>query len=337
MSESPNITLLNAEPQNYCDAARAVLQSFAEVIDFEGDREQLRSQLSQVDGLIVRLGYHLDEEMLPDEGRLRVIATATTGLNHIDLVAAAEREISVISLKGEVEFLSNITATAEHTWGLLLSLIRHIPAAAADVHRGNWNRDAFRGRELLEKTLGIVGYGRLGRTVARYAKAFGMTVVATDPSPLARDPGIEYLAMHDLLRRCDVLSVHADFSDANRGLIGKNEIRSLRPGAVLINTARGELVDEDALLAALVDGHLAGAALDVLADEAATSSEQAGPLIEYAKQHENLLITPHIGGATLDSMRKTEVFVAEKIKAFFADRASQLASRSHEAGNASPR
>ena len=314
----PSPIILNVEPEGYSPLARATLEAIADVRESKLTREELLANLPGVFGLIVRLGHRVDEELLAAGPNLRFVATATTGLNHIDLEAAERRGIAVLSLKGEVDFLNTVTATAEHTWALLLALIRHLPQATSHARAGHWNRNPFKGRELSDMTLGIVGYGRLGRIVATYGKAFRMRILATDPKPVSRDEGITYTTLIDLLERSDIISVHACLTAETRGLLGPAEFARIKPGAYLINTARGEIIDEPSLLEALQSNHLAGAAVDVLSDEVPCGATWPVEhlLLNYARTHDNLIITPHIGGATLDSMHKTEIFLAKKIKHF---------------------
>src|SRR5204862_7459077 len=158
--------------------AEAVLATFGDVIALPVDRAGLLAAIPGCDALIVRLRFNVDAEVLEAGNDLKVVATPTTGLDHVDLDAAKDRGIAVISLRGERAFLERVPATAEHTWALLLSLVRRVPWAAASVVAGEWDRDRFRGRELRGKRLGIVGVGRVGSQVARFAHAFGMTVSA---------------------------------------------------------------------------------------------------------------------------------------------------------------
>src|SRR6185312_4409684 len=155
--------------------------------------------------------------------RLRAIVTATTGLDHIDLDEAKRRGIAVLSLRGETEFLESVTATAEHTWGLLLALVRKVAPAFDDIRKGNWQRDNFVGCTLSGRTLGVVGYGRLGRMVARYGQAFGMNVIVNDIAPARLDAGIRSCSLAELLGNSDAVSLHVPLNDTTRGMIGKNE------------------------------------------------------------------------------------------------------------------
>jgi len=309
--------ILNAEPLGYCDEARSILMRVGEVVELPLTRKDLLMRLIEFDVLIVRLGFQVDRKVIDAGRRLKAIVTATTGLDHIDVEYARSKGVAVLSLRGESNFLRSVSASAEYTWALVLALLRRIPQAFASVQAGNWNRDAFRGHELDGKRLGIVGLGRIGRKVARYGSAFGMKVFAYDPYADEWMEGVERLPnLAGLLSCSDVLSLHVPLNDETIGMIGANELTRLPERAILVNTSRGELVDEAALAAALETGHLAGAALDVIAHERQPEKRQQSPLLAYARAHPNLLITPHIAGATHESMAKTEVFMAHKLAAF---------------------
>jgi D-3-phosphoglycerate dehydrogenase len=281
----------------------------------------LAERVRDFDVLIVRLGLRVTREVLGAADRLCAIVSATTGLDHIDLGAAAERGVTVLSLNGEREFLRSVPATAEHTWALLLALVRRLPDAVGHVRDGGWDRDRYRGRDLAGRRLGILGLGRIGERVARYGGAFGMMVGAHDPHRAEWVDGVQrFGTLEDLLRWAEVLTIHVPLTDATRGLLDARRLALLPPGALLINTARGALVDESALVCALERGALGGAALDVLAAEQPPAARAASPVLAYAAAHETLLVTPHIAGATWDSMTRTEVFMAEKLRRFVAAR-----------------
>jgi D-3-phosphoglycerate dehydrogenase len=288
-----------------------VLKTLGDVVAGDLDRAELIGAISDVNVLWVRLRHRIDRELLDAACKLRVIASPTTGLDHIDLASAAERGITVVSLRGATEFLRDVRATAELTIGLMLSLLRQIGAASRDVVAGNWNRDRFKGRELRGATVGLVGYGRLGRLVAGYLRAFGANVIATDPYVSTAD--VPLVALSALLAQSDIVSLHVALTEQTHGLIDARAFSGLKPGALLINTSRGAIVDETALLSALDSGRLAGAALDVIAGEHSDGLRDS-PLVAYAAGHENLLITPHIGGCTFESMEATEVYLAEQLR-----------------------
>jgi D-3-phosphoglycerate dehydrogenase len=313
------IQILNAEPLNYHDQPRRVLQSLGHLDELYLNRAELLDCVANYDVLIVRLGFQVDREVIDAAPNLKAIVTATTGLDHIDLVYAEQRGVKVLSLRGETEFLHSIPATAEHTWGLLLALLRHIPWAYQSVLEGEWERDRFRGHDLSGKRLGIVGLGRIGQKVARYGLAFGMDVYAYTMPPVPEISGVKLCnSLPELLRQSDVLSLHVPLNAETAGMIGAKELALLPQGAVVVNTARGAILDGQALLESLQQGKLAGAALDVLVDEREQYSAVREQLLAYAQTCSNLLITPHIGGATEESMCATELFMANKLKHYLA-------------------
>jgi D-3-phosphoglycerate dehydrogenase len=249
---------------------------------------------------------------------LRIIVTNTTGLDHVDLEEAARRNIRIVSLRGESVFLNTVTATAELTLALLLALVRRVPAAVAHARDGGWDRYPFKGVDLAGKTAGVVGFGRVGRMVGRLLVAFGMRVLATgkDSDTCPPELGVTWRSLQDLLPAADVVTLHVDLNPGTRRMIGEREFGMMKPGAWFVNTARGELIDETSLLAALESGHLAGSALDVVADS--YGSRWSSPLQLYAATHDNLIVTPHIGGFTVESLEKTEIFLSERLLARLA-------------------
>lgn len=318
-NDSNAIRILNAEPQGYAREARSLLGEWGILVEKEMSRADLLRELGDYDVLIVRLAHHIDREVIEAGRRLKAIVSATTGLDHIDVEYAESQGIAVLSLRGETEFLRSINATAEHTWALLLCLLRWIVPASIAAGNGSWNRDAFRGHELNGKRLGIVGLGRIGEKVARYGQVFGMDVGAYDPTAAEwMDRVWRASSLPELLRWSEVLSLHVPLNSDTEGMIGVPELALLPPGAVLINTSRGELVDEGALVETLKSGRLAGAALDVVANERGEHRRQKSPLLAYARAHDNLLITPHVAGATYESMAKTELFMARKLGDFLS-------------------
>ncbi|MEQ1787101.1 MAG: NAD(P)-dependent oxidoreductase [Acidimicrobiales bacterium] len=301
-----------AEPLHYSPIARAILEALGPVVEGPFDRQGLLGAVADATVLVVRLGHQIDAEVIAAAPALRAIGSPTTGTDHIDLEEAAARGVRVVTLRGETEFLSTIRATPEHTWALLLALARKLPAAAVTAP---WDRDAFRGVELAGKRLGIFGLGRVGRIVASYATAFQMSVFAYDTADVAA-PGVTMLPSLDaLLRTADVLLVHVPLDASTHRAIGAAELRLLPAGALVVNTARGAILDELAVVEALRDGHLAGVAVDVLDGERSPGGPAEGPLAQYAAHHpDRAIVTPHIAGATWESMHRTEVFLAERLR-----------------------
>lgn len=308
--------ILVAESRGFSPAAERRLRELGDVTLADLDQAGLLSAVAGADVLVVRLRNRVDAEVLAAAPRLRAVVSPTTGLDHLDLAALEGRGVAVLSLRGETQFLRTVTGTAEHAWALLLALVRRLPAAAAAARTGDWDRDRFRGRELAGKTLGVVGLGRLGSMVARYGTAFGMRVVAYDPylDPWPAGAAPERVpSLAALLAASDVVSLHVPLDHGTRSLMDSAALATMKPGAVLVNTSRGSVVDEAALVEAVRSGRLAGAALDVVVGETAPGGAAASPAVAFASADDRILLTPHIGGATLESMENTEIFMAEKL------------------------
>lgn len=308
------VRLLCAEPQNYSLRGLAIAAGLAQLDAQKLSQEEFENRAPSYDALLVRLQLRVTGRLMAACPRLRAIISPTTGLDHIDLESARNRDIQVFSLRGETDFLVNITSTAEHTWALLLCLMRCIVPAQNSVKQNQWQQHHLRSRELSGKTLGIVGLGRIGSMVARYGLGFGMQVLGYDPHKASFPEGVKRIdTLDQLFPGSNVVTVHVPLNDRTIGLIGEREISLLQKGSYLINTSRGLIVDEQAILLGLEQGRLAGAAVDVLTEEATVASGNH-PMVAYAKEHDNLLITPHIGGAAEDAIEKTDVFVMRRFK-----------------------
>lgn len=263
---------------------------------------ELAELVPSFDGLLMRVTPPIRPPALDRRGRLSVIACASVGLDHVDLEYARARGVDVFNLPG-----INSDSVAEFTIGLILSLARELPRAFDEMRRGMWNKNSYAGcLELRGKTLGIVGLGRIGSRVARIASAFGMDVLAADPyvdPGAAAALGVRLAPLDEVLAAADFLTLHVPLTAETRGMIGARELAGMRPGAFLINTARGGVVDEAALLRALRGGRLAGAALDVFARE-----PEANPELLALP---NVLGTPHIAGPTREALRRAATAAAE--------------------------
>jgi D-3-phosphoglycerate dehydrogenase len=254
----------------------------------EGD---LLGRVGDIDAWVVRGATKVTRRLIEAAPKLRWVARAGAGIDNIDAAAARERGIGVLNVPG-----ANAVAVAELVFGLLLGLFRQIPAADASLKRGEWDKSRFKGRELRGKTLGIVGLGQIGRAVAQRAMAFQMTCVGHDPridDEAIRDFDVEPLSLADLLPRAQILTLHVPLSPETRGMIGAREIERMPRGSVLVNAARGGLVDDAAVLEALDSGHLSGAVFDVFAEEPPQGSKLPG--------HPNVVATPHLGAATVEA------------------------------------
>lgn len=298
--------VLIADPINGGGLAPLSEESKFELVKLPGLKgEELTTALAEFDAVIVRSTTTITRESLARADRLHVIGRAGVGVDNIDVEAATERGIAVLNAPS-----GNTISAAELTLALLLSLVRKVPAADRSMKRGEWDRKSFKGIELYGKMLGLVGAGRIGGEVARRARGFGMSVVAFDPylsEERARSLQIELATLDEVLERADVVSLHTPLTEATRDLLDATALAKLRRGAYLINAARGGVVNEDALYQALVEGHLAGAALDVYAEE---------PLPKDCRlrQLDNVIMTPHLGAATDEAQQNVALEIAEAVR-----------------------
>ena len=252
---------------------------------------ELLPLVSDIDAWVVRGATRVTRRLIDAAPKLRWVARAGAGIDNIDAAAAHERGVGVLHVPG-----ANAIAVAELVFGLLLGLFRQIPAADSSLKRGEWDKSRFKGRELRGKTIGIVGLGQIGRAVAQRALAFQMTCIGHDPllsDDTMRDFDVEPLSLSDLLPRSQILTLHVPLTLETKGMIGAREIAQLPRGAVLVNAARGGLVDEAAVTAALDQGQLGGAVFDVFAEEPPGASS--------LPKREDVVATPHIGAATVEA------------------------------------
>ena len=300
-----------AEPEGFSPLALKRLREYVDVELRHFEKGSIGEAFQEFDIVWIALGHRVEADTILRSGRCCILATPVTGLDRIDVDACRRAGIRVVSLKGEREFLRDVRATAELTLGLAIALMRRLVPASLHVRDGGWNRDLFCGHELFGTTAGIIGLGRLGTVVSRYLSALGMSVIGFDPF-VTVVPNVEVVdSLAELLSRSDLITLHVSYDASTHHLIGSTELASANPGAVLINTARGELIDGQALLEALMAGRLAGAALDVVAGEPDVTGDH--PLVRYANEHDNLLIVPHIGGNTYESTEKTQLFLTERV------------------------
>lgn len=310
--------ILITEPEGYSKKALGIYKSLGQVYFYQNTK---LSEKKSADVLVIGLGYQIDKNFLDQLPNLKIIASPATGMNHFDLEEIKSRGIKIISLRGRKGFLKNVPSTAEETFALILALLRKIPWAFDDVKNGRWNRLDWRGYQLLGKTIGLLGFGRLGRIVARYAKVFGMKIIACDPNVSAefiKSRGVVKVSMEDLFKKSDIVSLHVLLTDETEDLVKEKNLKSMKASAYLINTARAELIEKGALEKALKQKWIAGAAVDVMRDEKGDSSHlKKNTLLEYAKKNKNLIILPHIGGATHEAMRVTQDYIAELVLKHF--------------------
>lgn len=320
------MNILITEKKDYSKKAIRMYASLGRVYfweDLKSEKEK-SAVLAKTHILVVRLRHAINASWMKKMPELKVIATNTTGLNHIDGEEARRRNVKIVSLRGHTSFLKHIPSTAEKTMALMLALMRNLPWAFDHVKKGGWDRDQFKGNQLYKKTLGIIGFGRLGKIVARYAKAFRMNVIAYDPHISRASFGkIKKVSLDELCKYADIISLHASFDPEHpQIIIGEKQLKDMKHKTpYIINTARGELIDEKALLHALRGKWIRGAALDVLANEQGNGGHlKKNPLLSYAKKNKNLIIVPHLGGATYEAMQITEEFIANIVKKYFEKR-----------------
>jgi D-3-phosphoglycerate dehydrogenase / 2-oxoglutarate reductase len=268
------------------------------------DRGELLPAVTDVDAILVRSATKVDAEVLSAARRLKVVARAGVGLDNVDVKQATASGVMVVNAP-----TSNIISAAELAVGLLLAAARHIAPASAALKAGEWKRSKYTGIELYEKTLGIVGLGRIGVLVAQRLSAFGMKVIAYDPyvqAGRAAQIGVRLLSLDDLMAEADFISVHLPKTPETVGLIGEEQLARCKPTAIVVNAARGGIVDEHALQVAIKEGRLGGAGLDVFAAEPCTDS----PLFEF----DNVVATPHLGASTAEAQEKAGIAVARSVR-----------------------
>ncbi len=277
-----------------------------DVIFAEGwSRERFLQELASAEGLVVRSATRVDEDLLEAASRLRVVGRAGVGVDNIDLEAATRRGVPVLNAPE-----GNTISAAELTFALLLAMARHVVAADRSVRVGEWSRSRFGGQELRGKSLGLVGLGRIGAEVASRAQAFGMRVMAFDPYlslERAEALNVDLLELGLLLELSDFVSLHVPLTPSTAGMIGREELARMKPSAMLVNVARGGLVDEGALAEALAAGGLAGAALDVYGNEPLSSDS---PL----RQAPNIVFTPHLGASTREAQDLVATEIATAVR-----------------------
>jgi D-3-phosphoglycerate dehydrogenase / 2-oxoglutarate reductase len=272
--------------------------------------EELAETIPPYDALLIRSSTKVTRAVIERATSLKVIGRAGVGVDNVDIDSATRRGIVVMNSP-----MGNSVTTAEHTIAMMMALARHIPAANAAVREGKWERGKFTGIEVFNKTLGIIGLGNIGRIVADRALGLKMKVIGFDPiltSDAAARIGVQMVGLEELFRRADFITVHTPLTDETRGLVGPAAFALMKPGARVINCARGGIIDEDALYAALTTGRIASAALDVFVDEPPRSNH---PLIAL----DNVIATPHLGAATGEAQVQVGVDIANQVIEFLTE------------------
>jgi D-3-phosphoglycerate dehydrogenase / 2-oxoglutarate reductase len=287
--------------------APSVLDVFGDGIEVRHvdgtDRPALLEAVADADALLVRSATKVDAEVLAAGTRLKVVARAGVGLDNVEVPAATERGVMVVNAP-----TSNIVSAAEHAVALLLSVARQVPAAHATLQAGTWKRSSFNGVELNGKTVGVVGLGKIGQLFAARIAAFGVTLIAYDPyvsAARAAQLGIELVTLEELMERADAISIHLPKTPETKGLIGADQLAKAKRGVIIVNAARGGLVDEQALADAVREGQVGGAGIDVFSTEPTTES----PLFGVP----NIVVTPHLGASTTEAQDRAGTDVARSV------------------------
>ena len=295
-----------------------------EVLTHDQLPDGLPAALADADALVVRSAVQADDTLMEHAPKLRVIGRAGVGVDNIDAAAATRRGIVVMNTPG-----ANAVAVAELTLGLMLALARKLPAANSTMHAGKWEKKNLQGAELRGKTLGILGLGRIGLEVAKRARGFGLEIIGSDPfvsAAVARENGIKLVTLEELIAGSDYITLHVGLTAQTAGVINAKSLAAMKKGVRIVNCARGELIDDAALIEALKSGHVAGAALDVFASEPLKESP-------YATM-ENVILTPHIAGSTGEAQEAVGQQIARQVRDYLklgvVQNAVNLPSLSHE-------
>jgi len=306
----PNIpTIAYIGPPVGRDSAQGAVEARARIVNVELTADALAQALKTADGLVdAAIRIPISDAMIAAAANLKVISCASTGTDHVARSEVTKRGIVVRSLRDLPDVIRDLTPAAELTWALILACARKLPAALAHVRSGGWERERIPALMLNGRQIGLIGCGRIGGWIARYAQAFGMRVVGYDPHVGVFPPEIARVPLDELLRSSDVVSVHVPLNEETKGLVSASLLDLAKPGAIVVNTSRGSIVDEAALLKGLQSGRIGAAGLDVLEGEPNIGSH---PLLRYARENDNLLITPHCGGFSPDAVAKVAAHAAK--------------------------
>jgi phosphoglycerate dehydrogenase-like enzyme len=295
--------------------AKEILQSKFSLTRIDPDSDQIGKLISNLDGLLdASMRIRFTGGLIRSANRLKIISTATTGSDHIDLVSAKRCGVTVVTLKEDPDLLQGLTPAAEMTWALLMAVVRNVVGAVQHTRSGMWKREQFPGAMLNGKVLGIVGCGRIGSWVARYGTAFGMEVIGYDPHLVSLESGIKKVEIIQLAQESDIVSIHVHLDAGTKKLINKKFLSSMKQSAFVINTSRGGVVDEGELLRCIEQKRIAGYACDVLSSEPNIDGD---PLLKYSQHNDNVIVSPHCGGNSPDAVRIVSAHAAKKIIKFF--------------------
>jgi D-3-phosphoglycerate dehydrogenase / 2-oxoglutarate reductase len=311
--------IVNTIDFNDVPEATKILTDHWNLVSVPPIRELVFSEMSTAIAYISSASLRVDKDFFDASPLLKVIASPSTGKDHIDMKLLESRDIVLLDISKEFELLDEFTATSELAFTLLLALVRNLLPAVENANNGIWSREQLSGTQLYGKTFGILGLGRLGKISAKIANGFGMKVIAHDTTN-SEAANVNNVSLSKLLSTSDVLSVHIHLNEKNIGFLGKNEFKQMKPNLILLNTSRGKIIEETALLEALQKKMIAGAGLDVVDGEWLSKKDLIQhPLISYARENRNLIIVPHIGGSTYESITGARAFIAKKLSKYLSD------------------
>jgi phosphoglycerate dehydrogenase-like enzyme len=306
--------VLYSGPKEHIGVLKEILSSRYDVRHVEPSVESLMPEFKKCSIFLdASMRVPITAEMIEDADDLKLIVTATTGADHIDQGALEKREIPLLTLKGQKQVLRSLTPAAEQSWLLLMACARHMRSAMHHVENGNWNRTLFPGIMLKGRTIGIIGFGRLGSWMARYAAAFDMNIQVHDPFVRSFPEHVMAVEFDQLLASSDFITIHVHLTDLTKGMLNKEKLGLIKKGTIFINTSRAELVDTEALVMALEENRIAAVGVDVLTNEPEITNDL---LWKYAETHKNVIISPHIGGFSPQAVKCVLSFSAKRIIEF---------------------
>ena len=313
MSEKPLAVF--SGPDHSADLADAILSQHFNFLAVPPDPETLLPAFRNATVFVdASMKVPLSARDIQEANNLKLVITATTGATHIDHDALEHAAVPLLTLKGQTEFLRGITPAAELSWALVMACSRHLIRASKHVNQGSWERTEFPGLMLKGRSIGLIGMGRIGSWMANYANAFGMKVQYYDPFVKESPDYAVALPLDQLVAQSDIVSIHVHADENTTGMVNRELLSAFNPGSIFINTARSELTDEKAIVEALETGRLASVGVDVLIHE---PDPARSPLWQYAQKHDNVVITPHIGGFCPDAVDHVVRFTCKRILDFF--------------------
>ena len=297
--------IINLEPKYFSDNAKKILIKYFKYIEYSRSAGNIKNQIQDVDIIISRFRYKLDKNLLLNSKKLKYIISASTGLDHIDLDYIKRHNIRVLSLNKEFQFLKKIKSLSEHTWALLLSLLKNIPKSFDSVKELKWNRYKFLNNNLYNKKIGIVGLGRNGRNIKKYAESFDMKIITCDKKN-------KNYKLNKIFENCDVVVLTIELNDKTKNIINSELLDLVKKNFYLINTSRAEIINQNHLIKKIKKNKNFYFATDFLKFSSNSLTDSSKKLIKMSKSNQ-ILITPHIAGASLESWNLCEEYLAKKI------------------------